>query len=85
MKAVVVVVACFVVCFGFAAGGCTSFGFKQGGKGTAPSELQDREKMAPIELPTSTTFCAPSFSITACSCSTASGSDSGPVFGPLSP
>ena len=31
------------------AGGCTSFAFKQGGKGTAPAELQDRSNMIVVE------------------------------------
>lgn len=42
---------CFVVVVVAAAAcavGCTSFAFKQGAKGTAPSELQDRAPMAAI-------------------------------------
>ncbi len=34
---------------GTLAAGCTSFAFKQGGKGTAPSELQDRDVMPLME------------------------------------
>ena len=44
MKFVVVIVIVAVV----AVAGCTSFAFKQGGKGTAPSELQDRDVMVAI-------------------------------------
>ncbi len=46
MRKVVVVVVVVAL------GGCTSFSFKQGNRGTAPAELQERADMVPIEAGT---------------------------------
>jgi len=49
MKAAAAVAVVVVVVVVGVVGGCTSFMFKKGGKGAAPSELQDHGEMAPID------------------------------------